>query len=98
MQQQALYLFGLPSVYASVAFDSIFGSVLVFAYFWFRGVIDPKRRSLNRPWWDRSPSAALIAIPLGALIDFAKWVGIVQGIFLTLAKWIGFKGKYYFDR
>lgn len=92
-RQQVVYLFGLPVVYASASYDGSAAAAVFLVYLLLRGVIDPIRRSRDRPWWGNRPTAALIALPLAAVLDLAKWVGIVQGIGIKLARRIGFGGK-----
>jgi hypothetical protein len=96
--QQAVYLFGLPLLYATAVNGGTVGAILFLTYLILRGVIDPIRRSLDWPWWGRWPGAALIALPLVAALDIAKWVGIVQGIGVRLVASICFLGKRYVDR
>lgn len=96
--QQAAYLFGLPALYAFAWYGGGWGGTVFLVCLLLRGVIDPARRSLDRPWWGRQPTALLIATPLVAALDIAKWVGIVQGIGIRLAAWIGFGGKRHVDR
>jgi glycosyltransferase involved in cell wall biosynthesis len=96
--QQAAYLFGLPLLYAAAVDGGRVGAILFLVYLLLRGVIDPIRRSLDRPWWGRRPGAALIALPLVTALDIAKWAGIVQGIAVRLAARGGFWGKQHVDR
>lgn len=96
-RQQTVYLFGLPALYAVAAFGGSNGSAVFLAYLMLRGVIDPARRSSDRPWWGERPAAAFIAIPLVAALDIAKWLGIVQGGGLKFAGWIGFGIKRHVD-
>lgn len=88
--QQAVYLLGLPVLYVLAVAGGSVGAAVFLAYLLLRGVIDPARRSLDRPWWGQQPGAALIALPLGPALDIAKWAGIVQGI--------GCGGKRHVDR
>lgn len=96
--QQALYLFGLPALYVLAGNGHSLGIVAFLAYILFRGVIDPVRRSPDRPWWGKKPGAVLIALPLAAALDIAKWTGIVQGIVIGLMAWIDFERKRHDDR
>ena len=96
--QQALYLLGLPALYIVAGAGGGVGAAVFVAYLLLRGVIDPIRRSLDRPWWSRQPWAAFIALPLVVALDLAKWLGIVQGIGTRLAAMIGFGGKWHVDR
>lgn len=95
--QQAAYLFGLPMLYAMTLLSGQVGATLFVAYILLRGMIDPIRRSPDRPWWGRRPGAALIALPLAAALDIAKWVGIVQGIVLRLAARDGLGVRQHVD-
>lgn len=95
---QALYLLGLPALYVLAGAGGGVGAVVFVIYLLLRGVIDPTRRSLDRPWWWPQPWAACIALPLVALLDIAKWMGIVQGIWVRLTTWIVFLEKRHVDR
>lgn len=96
--QQAVYLFGLPVLYALAVAGGGVGAAVFVAYLLLRGVIDPARRSLDRPWWGRQLGAACIALPLVAALDIAKWLGIVQGMGVRLATRIDFWGERHVDR
>lgn len=96
--QQAAYLFGLPALYALAFASNSVGAAVFVVYLLSRGVIDPARRSQDHPWWGCQPVAACVAIPLGAALDIAKWLGIVQGISARLVAKIGFDGKQYVER
>jgi hypothetical protein len=96
--QHAVYLFGLPVLYALAAAGGSVGAAVFVVYLLLRGVIDPTRRSLDRPWWGRQPGAACVALPLVAALDIVKWLGIVQGMGGRFAAWIGFGGKRHVDR
>jgi hypothetical protein len=89
---------GLPALYVLAGAGGGVGAVVFVIYLLLRGVIDPTRRSLDRPWWGRRPGAVLIALPLVAALDIAKWAGTVQGIGVRLAARIGFEGKQHVDR
>jgi hypothetical protein len=89
---------GLPLLYALAVAGGRVGAAVFAAYLLLRGVIDPTRRSLDRPWWGRQPGAACIALPLAAALDTAKWLGIVQGMGVMLAAKISFWGKRHVDR
>ncbi|WP_374615133.1 glycosyltransferase family 2 protein [Sphingorhabdus sp.] len=91
--QQAVYLCGLPALYTVAWVGGGGGCAVFLAYLVLRGVLDPVRRSLDRPWWGRRPGAAFIALPLVAALDIAKWAGIVQGIGVRLADVIGSGGR-----
>ena len=78
--QQAVYLFALPVLYGLAALGGTPGRSVFAVYLLLRGVIDPRRRSADRPWWRGRPSAALIAPVLAAALDIAKWAGILEGI------------------
>lgn len=55
------------------------GLPVLFAYMVARGIVDPLRRSADRPWWGNTPSAAAIALPCGILLDVAKLAGYIMG-------------------
>jgi hypothetical protein len=93
IRQQSVYLLGLPALYLIAGAGGDVGATVFVAYLLLRGVVDPTRRSLNRPWWGRQPGAACIALPLAAALDIAKWLGIVQGVGVRLLTWMGFRGK-----
>jgi len=82
--QQLLYFFGLPILYFLVVFGGELGLVVFSLYLFMRGIIDPFRRSADKPWWEHRPLAALIVVPLALMLDFAKWLGIVQGLKASL--------------
>lgn len=96
--QQAVYLLGLPALYVLAGAGDSVGATVFVVYLLLRGVIDPTRRSLDRPWWRHQPGAACIALPLVAALDIAKWLGIVQGMRVRLAARIGFLGGQHVDR
>lgn len=95
--QQVVYLLGLPCLYSLVVYGGSKGGGVFFVYLFFRGFIDPMRRSLDCPWWGARPGAALIAPLLVAALDIAKWLGIVQGVAIKLSDWIGIFGKPHVD-
>ena len=79
--QQFIYLIS-PLVALYLAFQgAIYGFGIIFVYFLFRGLIDPIRRSNDRPWWGDSPKAALISPFLALVLDVSKWCGIVLGVY-----------------
>jgi len=92
-EQHAIYLSGLPALYVLAGAGGGFGTAAFIAYLLFRGVIDPIRRSVDRPWWGRRRGAAYIALPLAVALDIAKWLGIFQGMGIKFATRVGFGGK-----
>lgn len=78
VRQQMLYLIALPLVYGALLSGTALGAGIFLAYVTLRGVIDPVRRSKDRPWWGHKPAALLIAPVLAVGLDLAKLVGIVQ--------------------
>lgn len=95
--QQIVYLFGLPVLYVLACNGGGIGGVMFLTYLLLRGVVDPVRRSKDRPWWGGRPGAPLIAPLLAAALDVAKWVGIMQGLGHRLIGWVRFRGKRYDD-
>jgi hypothetical protein len=95
--QQAVYLIGIPSLYAFTVLGNATGIALFLAYLLVRGVVDPIRRSSDRPWWGQQPAAAAIALPLAAALDIAKWLGIVQGLGIRILRCVAFGGKRHDD-
>lgn len=77
---QACHFFVVTVTYVLMLAGGQFGIIVLFLYLFFRGVVDPVRRSIERPWWGKQPSALLIALPLALAIDFAKWAGVLQAI------------------
>ena len=83
-----IYLIGLPAIYGMAFMGGGYGACLLLLYILFRGVVDPIRRSKDRPWWGPKPIAALIAVPLATALDLAKWLGITHGVGISfLKKW-----------
>jgi glycosyltransferase involved in cell wall biosynthesis len=94
--QHYLYLFGLPIIYYLLWFKGSIGYSIFAAYLIWRGVFDPIRRSVHRLWWRPSFKAFLIAIPLALVLDIAKWIGIIWGIYIKLGRhkqWMGSNGE-----
>jgi glycosyltransferase involved in cell wall biosynthesis len=75
-----IYLLGLPLIYLGVFSGGYYGAIGLLFYLLLRGVYDPFRRSKDSPWWGQQPRAALIAIPMAAMLDLAKWSGILRGV------------------
>jgi hypothetical protein len=44
-----------------------------------RGLYDPIRRSVRKPWWVGSWRCILIAVLVGVVIDFSKLAGAIYG-------------------
>jgi glycosyltransferase involved in cell wall biosynthesis len=87
--QQYIYLFS-PLILLFLIFQSqAYALGIGLLYFGLRGFIDPIRRSSAKPWWGRSPRAALIAPILALLLDISKWLGIVQGMQYKIFKMPG---------
>ena len=78
--QHVVYLFGLPTLYFFALCGGSDGLAVFVGYVTLRGVIDPFRRSSDRPWWGAQLGAAMIAPALVVVLDLAKWVGIFQGL------------------
>jgi glycosyltransferase involved in cell wall biosynthesis len=51
------------------------GVMLLLAYAFVRGLLDPMRRSQAVCWWGNKPAAVMIALGLGVLLDAAKVYG-----------------------
>ncbi|MDO8358263.1 MAG: glycosyltransferase family A protein [Nitrospirota bacterium] len=80
LRQQMLCLLGLPLVYSALFSGTAVGAWAFLVYVTFRGVIDPVRRSKDRPWWGQNPETLVIAPGLAVALDLAKLAGIVQGL------------------
>lgn len=76
--QQRLSLIGVPLVYGALFSWTAVGFGVFVLYLVVRGVIDPLRRSSERPWWGKHLGSFLIAPGLAAALDLAKLAGIVQ--------------------
>lgn len=76
--QQRLSLIGVPLVYGALFSWTAVGFGVFVSYLVVRGVIDPLRRSSERPWWGKHLGSFLIAPGLAAALDLAKLAGIVQ--------------------
>ena len=79
VKQHVTYIFGLPIVYIAVIFGGKVGANIFLIYLIFRGVLDPIRRSGKWNWWKGNVPSAILALPIAASLDFAKWLGIVTG-------------------
>lgn len=80
-KQQVLYVTVLPLLYYGLFSGTLLGGAAFALYMMLRGVIDPIRRSTDRPWWGRRPVAVFVALGLAAALDLAKFVGILQALF-----------------
>lgn len=78
-RQQLVLLIALPTLYAALLTGTPWGLGVYSAYLLLRGVVDPISRSRPRRWWRSHPRAIIIAIPLGAVLDVAKFVGTIRG-------------------
>lgn len=78
--QHLVYLIAIPLLYGGLLFGSYPGVAIYLGYLALRGVIDPARRSIDRPWWGRQIAAVMIAPVLAAALDIAKLIGIVEGM------------------
>ena len=78
--QHVIYFFGLPVLWLTPLFDVRIGLWLVLAYVFARGILDPVRRSARVMWWAGVPVAFFKAIVTAAILDIAKWIGIVEGL------------------
>ena len=87
-QQHFFYLIGLPIIWLSPILDPYRGGLLILTYLLLRGVVDPIRRSATHYWWKAQPTAFFIAIGMSALIDIAKWLGLVEGFIERARAWI----------
>lgn len=77
--QQLTYLLTFPLVCFAFLESTAIGITIVSVYIFFRGIIDPARRSKDKPWWGTRPLALIIAPVLVSALDLAKLAGIVQG-------------------
>ncbi len=78
--QHFFYSFGVPAIWLSPIYSPAGGGLLILGYLLLRGIADPIRRSAALHWWQGRPMAFFIAIGMSALIDIAKWFGIVGGV------------------
>jgi ubiquinone/menaquinone biosynthesis C-methylase UbiE len=78
--QHLLYAFGLPLLVCLPFYNLAAGFSLIALYLVGRGIVDPMRRAENWQWWTPAPPAALLAIPVAFILDFAKWLGVVDGL------------------
>jgi len=61
-------------------YDSSVVNIVIFMYIFFRGIVDPIRRSRRVVWWNES-SISLYLAPLASfVIDTAKFIGYVMGV------------------
>lgn len=79
-RQHLVYLALIPLLYGGLLFGAMPGVGVFSLYLILRGVVDPARRSKDRPWWRGQPAAFLIAPPLSAVLDVAKLLGIVGAL------------------
>ena len=79
MKQHVTYIFALPIVYIAAVFGGKIGALFFLIYLIFRGVLDPIRRSARWHWWTGDVPSAILALPIAASLDIAKWLGIVTG-------------------
>jgi hypothetical protein len=77
--QQLIFLMLLPVLYAALLSGAVWGAMIYSVYLLLRGVAEPVRRSHPWQWWGPYPRAIFIAIAMGAMLDAAKFVGIIQG-------------------
>lgn len=77
--QQVVSVIGLVCAYGFLISGRVLGSWVFLSYVVARGVLDPFRRSDDRPWWRGRPSAFVIAPLLALALDLAKLVGILRG-------------------
>lgn len=94
--QQIVFFFGLPILYIA-ACSYVGGGIALLAYMLLRGVLDPVRRSKDHPWWGDRLRPALIALPLGVMLDIAKWLGIIEGSAMRLKRCIAMRRKKWRD-
>ncbi len=71
-----LTFFSLPLIFFVVPF---LGALLFLSYLLLRGLYDPIRRSVRKPWWVGSWRCILIAVLVGVVIDFSKLAGAIYG-------------------
>lgn len=94
--QQIVFFFGLPIIYIA-ACSHVGGDIVFLVYMLLRGGLDPVRRSKDHPWWGNRLRPALIALPLGVMLDIAKWLGIIEGIAMKLKACITMQRKQWRD-
>lgn len=86
-RQQLLSVLSLVCMFGGFGAGRLLGICVFLAYVIGRGVVDPIRRSTERPWWGSRPTALMIAPPLAVALDLARIVGVFHGyggIFLSL--------------
>ena len=84
IKKNLIFFLILATLYFLVIFYPKLGIFLFLIYILIRGIIDPIRRSKDRPWWGKETKAILIAPFLAVLIDLAKWIGIVKGFSIKI--------------
>lgn len=78
IRQQATFLMLLPLLYAALLSGTTWGAMVFSAYLILRGIADPVRRSRPWQWWGGHPRTIFMAIPMCALLDAAKFAGIIR--------------------
>ena len=95
--QQIAYIAIFLAMCGLTFFTGLGAFVSFLFYLVLRGVIDPMRRSVDKPWWGSRPSAILIAPLLGFVLDFAKFLGLVQGLAVKLFRRIVVRDEQHVD-
>lgn len=84
--QQFVYVLVFLAMCVLTFFAGLEAFFILLVYFALRGVIDPIRRSVDKPWWGNRPLAPIIAPLLALVMDFAKFSGAVQGLVMKLCR------------
>ena len=79
-KQTALYLIIPPIILTSILLSPIIAILFILVYIVGRGLIDPIRRSRSF-WYGKDYIAIPVAILAVFVIDFAKYVGFMEGLF-----------------
>lgn len=82
-KQFYFYMTLFSSILILLLLNSLAGLILICVYFLLRGLIDPWRRSMLKPWWGINIHLCLIGPMFVLGLDFAKLLGFLRGIFVV---------------